>query len=404
MNYKEFFETSLGQLKQEGRYRQFADLKRKVGEFPYALNHHDEGIDQVVVWCSNDYLGMGQHPEVLKAAHDALDQCGAGSGGTRNISGTTHYHIMLERELCYLHRKEASLLFTSGFIANEASLNSLGRHLPQCLFLSDAHNHASMIQGMRNSKAEKIIFRHNDTAHLESILKGQDWARPKIIAFESVYSMDGDIAPIKDIVALAKKYNALTYLDEVHAVGMYGRRGAGQAEAQGIMAQVDIIQGTLAKALGSMGGYITSYPSLVDFIRSHAPSFIFTTSLPPSVAASAFTALRNVKKSDQLRRQLFDNVHKLKSQLKRERIPFYDYDSHIVPIIIGEAALCKQLTDRLLHDFRIYVQPINYPTVPKGTERIRITPTPLHDDDMIKQFVRALSLLWREHQLPHSHD
>ena len=396
MNYDHFFASSLNAIKKEGRYRIFADLKRKVGEFPYALNYHKDGIDEVVVWCSNDYLAMGQHPAVLQAMQDALHQCGAGSGGTRNISGTTHYHVMLERELCYLHRKPSALLFTSGYIANEATLSTLGRHLPDCVFLSDEDNHASMIQGMRHSGAQKAIFRHHDMKHLESLLKEHPASRAKIIAFESVYSMNGDIAPISDIVQLAKKYNALTYLDEVHAVGIYGRRGAGQAEAQGCLADIDIVQGTLAKALGTIGGYIAASQNLTDFIRSHASSFIFTTSLPPAIAAGAFAALRQLKKSDQERQKLFDHVTFLKQELTKAAIPFLNHDSHIIPIIIGDPHRCKEVTDTLLNQFRIYVQPINYPTVPRGSERIRITPTPKHDKKLCTQLVTALHQLKKE--------
>ena len=390
VNYNNFFNDNLKLLKEEGRYRTFADLEKIAGNFPKALNYNDNNVKEVTVWCSNDYLGMSQNKNVLSEMSKDIHKVGAGSGGTRNISGTNHYHVLLERELCYLHQKESALLFNSGYLANQATLSTLGKNLPNCYFLSDEKNHASMIQGIKHSIAKKIIFKHNSVNDLEDKLKKIPTEDSKVIAFESVYSMDGDFSPIKSIVRLAKKYNALTYLDEVHAVGIYGKRGAGVAEKMGVMKDIDILQGTLAKAFGVMGGYISGSKNLIDYIRSNASGFIFTTSLPPCIAAGAYTAMRHLKYSAHEREKQFEVVKKLKKELLNVNIPFIDHQSHIIPVIIGDAKLCKTASQKLLDDFNIYVQPINYPTVPIGTERLRITPTPLHNDEMIKKLVKAL--------------
>ena len=390
VNYNNFFNDNLKLLKEEGRYRTFADLEKIAGNFPKALNYNDNNVKEVTVWCSNDYLGMSQNKNVLSEMSKAIHKVGAGSGGTRNISGTNHYHVLLERELCYLHQKESALLFNSGYLANQATLSTLGKNLPNCYFLSDEKNHASMIQGIKHSNAKKIIFKHNSVNDLEDKLKKIPSEDSKVIAFESVYSMDGDFSPIKSIVKLAKKYNALTYLDEVHAVGIYGKRGAGVAEKMGVMKDIDILQGTLAKAFGVMGGYISGSKNLIDYIRSNASGFIFTTSLPPCIAAGAYTAMRHLKYSAHEREKQFEVVKKLKKELLNVNIPFIDHQSHIIPVIIGDAKLCKTASQKLLDDFNIYVQPINYPTVPMGTERLRITPTPLHTDEMIKKLVKGL--------------
>ena len=390
VNYNNFFNDNLKLLKEDGRYRTFADLEKIAGNFPKALNYNDNNVKEVTVWCSNDYLGMSQNKNVLSEMSKAIHKVGAGSGGTRNISGTNHYHVLLERELCYLHQKESALLFNSGYLANQATLSTLGKNLPNCYFLSDEKNHASMIQGIKHSNAKKIIFKHNSVNDLEDKLKKIPTEDSKVIAFESVYSMDGDFSPIKSIVRLAKKYNALTYLDEVHAVGIYGKRGAGVAEKMGVMKDIDILQGTLAKAFGVMGGYISGSKNLIDYIRSNASGFIFTTSLPPCIAAGAYTAMRHLKYSAHEREKQFEVVKKLKKELLNVNIPFIDHQSHIIPVIIGDAKLCKTASQKLLDDFNIYVQPINYPTVPMGTERLRITPTPLHTDEMIKKLVKGL--------------
>jgi 5-aminolevulinate synthase len=397
--YDSTLERAIGRLKAEGRYREFADICRVRGRFPRALYRGQGAEREVTVWCSNDYLGMGQHPGVLAAMHDAIDDVGAGSGGTRNISGTTHYHIELEQELADLHGKEAALLFNSGYMANEATLSSLVRALPNCIVLSDELNHASMIEGIRHGGGEKLIWRHNDLADLESKLQSLAPERPKLIAFESVYSMDGDIAPLAEICALARRYNALTYLDEVHAVGMYGPRGGGIAERDGLLSEIDIIEGTLAKAFGLMGGYITANATIIDAIRSFAPGFIFTTSIAPAIAAGATAAIRHLKESS-LERQLQNKHAKLlMASLKAHGLPVTETESHIVPLIVGDPVKCKALTDRLLADFSIYVQPINYPTVPKGTERLRLTPGPLHGELEISKLVAALDQLWTEMML-----
>lgn len=396
MEYYTFFQSALNTLKIEGNYRYFAHLKRIKGRFPKAEIQTSEGSKEVIVWCSNDYLGMGQNPLVLQAMHDALEDCGAGAGGTRNISGTTSYHATLEREIADLHNKEAALIFSSGYVANEAALSTLGNLLPQCLIYSDAANHASIIQGMRHSKAERKIFKHNSDSHLKSLLQEANPIRPKLIAFESVYSMDGDIAPIKEICALAKEFKALTYLDEVHGVGMYGYKGGGIAQERNLSDQVDIIQGTLGKAFGLVGGYIAGSREIVDFIRSFAPGFIFTTSMPPVIAAGAVASIRHLKESSWEREKQKYNVTHLKQKLRRVGIPFLQGESHIIPVIVGNPESCKKVTDLLLKEYNIYVQPINYPTVPKGTERLRLTPTALHTDSMIDDLVRALEKIWAQ--------
>ncbi len=394
--YNQQLEMALESLKSEGRYREFADICRIKGRFPRAL-YRGHGIEkEVTVWCSNDYLGMGQHPDVLFAMHRALDDVGAGSGGTRNIAGTTHYHVELERELADLHGKDAALLFNSGYMANEATLSTLGKLLPGCIILSDELNHASMIEGIRHSRCDKHVWLHNDLEHLGSLLAAIDPARPKIIAFESVYSMDGDIAPIAEICDLARKYNALTYLDEVHAVGMYGNRGGGVAEREGLLDRIDIIEGTLAKAFGLMGGYIAANATIIDAIRSFAPGFIFTTSIAPVIAAGAVASIRHLKTSDKERSLQRKHAKLLMTALKARTLPVIDTPSHIVPIIVGNPTKCKALTDRLLDECAIYVQPINYPTVPRGTERLRLTPGPLHGELEIIRLVDALDQLWNK--------
>jgi 5-aminolevulinate synthase len=397
MDYEAFFRTQLDGLREEGRYRVFTDIERRCGSFPRAAHHHTgESIREITVWCSNDYLGMGQSPIVLDAMHEAIDRCGAGAGGTRNISGTSHHHVVLERELADLHHKEAALLFTSGYVANWTTLSTLAAMIPGCVVLSDAGNHASMIEGIRHSRAEKHIFRHNDPADLERLLESIDPARPKLVAFESVYSMDGDIARIRDICDLADAYGAMTYLDEVHAVGVYGRRGGGIAEREGLLDRLTVIEGTLAKAFGLIGGYIAASANLCDFVRSFASGFIFTTALPPHIAAAATASIRHLKVSQSERLAQADRVAKVRRRLDAIGIPYLRNDSHIVPVMVGNAVKCKYLSDVLIERHGIYLQPINYPTVPKGSERLRITPSPLHSDDDIDKLVKALSDLWSQ--------
>jgi 5-aminolevulinate synthase len=400
MDYARAFAQALQALRDEGRYRVFADIRRSRGRFPAARHYASGGGRPITVWCSNDYLGMSQSPIVLAAMHEALDAAGAGSGGTRNISGTTHYHVELEAELADLHGKEAALLFTSAFVANDATLSTLQKLLPGCVIFSDEKNHASMIAGIRNGGGEKRIWRNNDLADLEAKLKAVDRERPKVIAFESVYSMDGLMSPIGAICELARKYGALTYLDEVHAVGLYGPRGGGLAERDGVMDRVDIINGTLAKGFGIMGGYIAASADLCDTIRSYAPGFIFTTSLAPAIAAGAVASIRHLKASGAERERHQERVRTLKNRLGRGGLPVMDNPSHIVPILVGDPVLTKRITDALLERFAIYVQPINYPTVARGTERLRLTPTPQHSDADIDRLVAALSTLWTELGLP----
>ena len=399
MDYQGFFRAELDTLRDDGNYRVFADLERKRGAFPQAVNRGADATRDVTIWCSNDYLGMGQNPDVLAAMHDALDKVGAGAGGTRNISGTTHHHVLLERELADLHGKPAALLFSSGYVSNWAALGTLASRIPDCLVLSDALNHASMIEGIRQSKADRQIWRHNDLAHLEELLAAQPLDRPKLIAFESVYSMDGDIAPIEEICDLADRYNAMTYLDEVHAVGLYGPRGGGIAEARGLMDRLTVIEGTLGKAFGVMGGYIAASVELCDFVRSFASGFIFTTALPPAVAAGAMASVRHLKTSAQERAAHQARVAEVRSRLDAVGIPHITNDSHIIPVMVGDPVKCKYLSDILLKEHGIYIQPINYPTVPKGTERLRITPSPVHSAQDVDRLVSALAQLWAQCEL-----
>jgi 5-aminolevulinate synthase len=400
MDFDAYFSDRLSSLRDEGRYRVFAELERRAGSFPVAARYGGDGSDaalgEVTVWCSNDYLGMGQHPDVIAAMHAALDACGAGAGGTRNISGTNHHHVMLERELASLHGKQAALLFTSGYVSNWATLSTLGAQIPGVVIFSDAGNHASMIEGIRHSKAERRIWRHNDVADLDRQLGEYGPHVPKIVAFESVYSMDGDIAPLAEIVAVARKHGAMTYLDEVHAVGMYGAQGGGIAEREGLSGEIDLIEGTLGKAFGVVGGYIAGSAAMVDFVRSHASGFIFTTALPPHVAAGALASIRHLRKSDAERMAQRRNVAAVRARLARIGIPVMDNESHIVPVMVGDPVKCKWISDHLMERHSIYVQPINYPTVPRKTERLRITPTPLHTADDIDRLADALASLWAQ--------
>ncbi len=399
MDYQAFFQGELDALRDDGRYRIFAELERKAGSFPKADHFNGDDSQPVTVWCSNDYLGMGQHPKVLAAMHDTLDRCGAGAGGTRNISGTTHSHVVLEAELADLHHKEAALLFTSGYVSNWAALGTLGARLPNCVILSDALNHASMIEGIRHSRAEIQKFEHNSPEDLDRRLSTIDPSRPKLVAFESVYSMDGDIAPIAEILDVCEKHGALSYIDEVHGVGLYGPRGGGVAEQEGLMDRIDVIEGTLGKAYGVMGGYIAASSALVDFVRSFASGFIFTTALPPALAAGAAASIRHLKDSQVERDAHRDRVAHVRRRLDAIGIPTLDNPSHIIPIMVGDAHKCKRISDWLMEHHGIYVQPINYPTVPVGTERLRLTPSPVHSDGDVDKLVTALSEIWSQCEL-----
>ncbi|MBT3237995.1 MAG: 5-aminolevulinate synthase [Rhodospirillaceae bacterium] len=395
MDYEKFFSDSIADLKSEGRYRIFCDLERKAGEFPRALNHRPNGeVHEITVWCSNDYMGMGQNEHTLSAMHEAIDKCGAGAGGTRNISGTNHYHVLLEQELADLHGKESALIFNSGWMANMTALSTLGAMIPGCVIVSDSHNHNSMIEGIRHSRAEKKIFKHNDVEDLDRFLSQYDVDTPKLVAFESVYSMDGDIAPIKEICDVADKHNAMTFLDEVHAVGMYGPRGGGVAERDGLMDRITIVQGTLAKAFGVVGGYIAGSDAMCDFIRSNGSGFIFSSSIPPGVAAAAKASIKHLKEHNELRERHQERAATLKRRLTEVGIPVMPSVSHIVPVLVGDAVLCKQASDDLLLKHDIYVQPINYPTVARGTERLRFTPTPLHTDEHMDHLVTSIREVW----------
>jgi len=400
MRYEQFFTDAIARLRDERRHRVFANIERVAERFPRAIWHSPDGPREVVLWCSNDYLGMGQHPGVIEAMVETAARMGTGAGGTRNISGTNLSLVELERELADLHAKEAALVFTSGYVSNTAGISTIARLIPNCLILSDALNHNSMIEGVRQSGAEKRIWRHNDVAHLEELLAASDPKWPKLIVFESLYSMDGDVAPTERICDLAERYGAMTYCDEVHAVGMYGPRGAGIAARDGAMHRIDVIEGTLAKAFGCLGGYITGSASLIDAVRSYAPGFIFTTALPPAVCAAATAAIRHLKTSDLLRERHQERALRLKAALAAAALPIMRSTTHIVPVMISDPEKCKAASDLLLTEHRIYIQPINYPTVPKGAERLRITPTPYHDDVLIGALVEALIDVWQHLGLP----
>jgi len=393
-NYKQAFETAVSAVRAEGRYRVFADIERIRGRFPKAVYHGGETPREITVWCSNDYLGMGQNEAVTEAMKAAVDKVGAGAGGTRNIAGTTHFHVLLERELAALHGKEAALLFTSGYVANEAALSTIARILPDCVIISDELNHASMIEGIRSGRSTKLIWRHNDLEHLENLLRDIPRERPKVIAFESVYSMDGDIAPIREVCDLADKYGAFTYLDEVHAVGLYGEEGGGVAQRDGVADRIDLIEGTLGKAFGVMGGYIAASAAIIDAIRSYASGFIFTTALTPVVVAGALASVKYLRGASDLRARHQERAATLKVMLGDIGLPVMESASHIVPVKVGDPVRCKRVTDYLLERYDMYVQPINYPTVPKGTERLRLTPSPLHDDMEMRALVTALNETW----------
>src|SRR5580692_6319515 len=400
MDYNLFFDRALNQLRHERRYRVFADLERLAGRFPHAIWHSPNGPRDVVIWCSNDYLGMAQHPKVVGAMVDAATRMGTGAGGTRNIAGTNHPLIELERELAELHGEQAALVFTSGYVSNETGIATMAKLMPNCLIISDAFNHNSMIEGVRQSGCEKVIFRHSDLGHLEELLKAAGPSRPKLVVFESLYSMDGDVAPVNAICDLAERYGAMTYCDEVHAVGMYGPRGGGICERDGAMGRVDVIEGTLAKAFGCLGGYIAGSTALIDAVRSYAPGFIFTTALPPSVAAAATAAIRHLKTSHWERERHQDRAARTKAVLAAARLPVMTSPTHIVPVYVGNPEQCKEASDLLLADHGLYLQPINYPTVPKGTERLRITPSPYHEDALIDTLAEALVDVWQKLGLP----
>ncbi len=401
MNFDAHFTAELDRLKSDGNYRVFAEVERQCGAFPKVKHFNGPEVQEVTVWCSNDYLGMGHQPQVIETMVEAVTKCGTGAGGTRNISGNNHLHRILEEELADLHAKEAALLFTSGYVSNWAALSTLGARIPNAVILSDEKNHASMIEGIRHSRADKVLWKHNDWRDLDRKLKAVG-DRPKIVAFESVYSMDGDICPMREIVEVAEAHGALTYLDEVHAVGMYGPRGGGISEERGLADRISLIEGTLGKAFGVMGGYITGSTALCDFIRSFASGFIFTTALPPAIAAAATTSIRHLKTSQAERNAQRDRVARLRARLDAKGIPHMANESHIIPVMIGDPVKCRMLSDILMHDWGIYVQPINYPTVPKGTERLRITPGPLHSDADIDHLVEALSSLWQQCAIAHA--